>query len=81
MYNSVIWRNATTKTPSVLNPIARGWELMENMYKPLWFEGDHASNKLADIVIGKKISDETHESGEMKSQCSIFSLYDKLQSI
>lgn len=52
VYIASVWRNATSSTPSTLDPLDHGWKISSDGYYTFhWFDGEEMPNLVKDIIV------------------------------
>lgn len=49
-YISSIWKNASPKNPTILNPLEYSWEQQGTSYVFMWFKGDQLPGSVGDFI-------------------------------
>lgn len=53
-YVTKLWRNAHSKHPTSLSPVASGWTINDDKYDFVWFVGEQLPSSVADVIIQSK---------------------------
>jgi hypothetical protein len=56
-----VWRNGTVFNPQVILLSANGWQLVEEKYSPVWFQGDMIPTTIEDMILDSSNEEEKDE--------------------
>ncbi|KAK4030915.1 hypothetical protein OUZ56_024301 [Daphnia magna] len=56
-----VWQNGTVFNPQVILPSGNGWQLVEEKYSPVWFQGDMVPTTIEDMILDSSNEEEKDE--------------------
>ncbi|KAK4013814.1 hypothetical protein OUZ56_026367 [Daphnia magna] len=81
-----VWRNGTVFNPQVILPSGNGWQLVEEKYSPVWFQGDMVPTTIEDMILDfsneeEMDEDATNVSSDDESDCSLSDIFNSVTNV
>ena len=70
-YQVGIWRRAHLPKPDIPDPVqGHGWQIVNGIIEPIWFEGDPIPTLLADILEAQREKEDKNDSSDDSEESS-----------